>query len=223
MRRALVWSGLIVLVGLGVISAVVRVLAIAKVKSVTDARLVAAATMLPDYAAEIPMIEQGFADNPSVTLIHVTTGGLFLMLGLLQFSPSIRNRHRQFHRWSGRFLVGLAYLSGVAGIWLGVVAPYSPTERAPTAMAGVMFLITPIIAVTSVRRGNLARHREWMIRFFAVGVGIVVIRIVGPFIIWFMSPTPFRDIVGLTFWAGWIISVLVAEVWIRRTRARQLR
>lgn len=220
MRRALVWSGLIVLVGLGVISAAARVFAIANVKSVTEARLLAAATLLPDYAAELPMIEQAFADNPKVTFIHVTTGAVFLMLGLLQFSPAIRNRHRQFHRWSGRCLVVLAYLSGVAGIWMGVVAPYSPTERAPTAVAGAMFLITPVLAVTAVRRGSLARHREWMIRFFAVGVGIVVIRIVGPFIIWIMSPAPFRDIVGLTFWAGWIISVSVAEIWIRRTRAR---
>ncbi len=221
MRSALVWSGLIVLVLLGVISAAARVLAIGGDTTVTKARFAASGTLFPEYSAEFPLIEKGFADNPAATLVHVTTGALFLMLGLLQFSPSIRNRHRQFHRWSGRFLVSLAVFSGATGIWLGVVEPYSPTERAPTAVAGALFLITPLIGVSAVRRGDLARHREWMIRFYAVGIAIVVIRLVGPIIIFALSPTPFREIVGLTFWAGWIISISVAEIWIRRTRVAQ--
>jgi hypothetical protein len=58
-----------------------------------------------------------------------------------------------------------------------------------------------------------------MIRFFAVGAGIVVIRLVQPLIMSALSPAPLRDIFGLIFWAGWIVSVTVAELWIRATRA----
>jgi uncharacterized membrane protein len=185
------------------------------------ARLAAARTLSPRYVEESPQIEQRFADSPLVVLIHVVTGAAFLSLGLLQFSTRIRNRHLRFHRWSGRFLVALAIFAGVSGLWLGVVAPYSPTERLPTAAAGAVFLIAPAIAVVAIRRGDIARHREWMIRFFALGVGIVVIRFAAPVIMWLLSPAPFRDIVGLAFWAGWIVSVTVAEVWIRSTRAER--
>ena len=81
-----------------------------------------------------------------------------------------------------------------------------------------MFVIAPVIAVVAIRRGQMIRHREWMIRFFAIGAGIVVIRLAGPAIIWLVRPAQFRDVVGLTFWVGWLVSLMVAEGWIRSTR-----
>src|SRR4051794_15027893 len=151
MRSKLVWAGLIVLVALGVITAIGRVLTIANIRWVTDTRL-AMSTMVPEYAEEIPQIEQHFADSAFVVFVHVVTGALFLSLGLLQFSSRIRNRHLRFHRWSGRLLVALAIFAGVSGMWLGLVAPYSSTERLPSAAAGALFLITPTIAVIAIRR-----------------------------------------------------------------------
>lgn len=220
-RLILVWVGLVVLAALGVVSALARVLAITDVGApVTAARLAAARKTFPDYAEEIPKIEERFADSPRVTFIHVTTGAAFLTLGLLQFSARIRKRHLPFHRWSGGFLVGLAVLSGVTGLWLGLVTPYSPTERLPVLGAGAMFLITPAMGIVAMRRGDFVRHREWMIRFFAVGVGIVVIRLIGPLMIWGLNPMPFAEIIGWNFWAGWLLSVAVAELWIRATRMK---
>jgi uncharacterized membrane protein len=187
----------------------------------TEARLAAARALYPvAYAEEIPRLEQHFGGSTGVTLVHVIAGGIFLALGLLQFSPRIRNRHLRFHRASGRLLVALALFAGTTGVWLGVVVPYSSTERVPTAAAGVAFLITPAMAIAAIRRGDIARHREWMIRFFGVGVGIVVIRLVQPLIIWLRSPEPLRDLVGSTFWVGWLVAMTVAEVWIRSTRDR---
>lgn len=216
-RSALIWFGLVLLVVLGVIAAMARVLAVAGVwPELTELRLAASRSLLPRYAAEIPRIERSFAANsPILTLTHVVAGAVFLTLGLLQFSAAIRKRHLGFHRWSGRALVMLAVFAGLTGLWLGIVTPYSATERLPTAAAGAMFLAAPAFAVAAVRRGDIARHREWMIRFFAVGLGIVVIRLVGAPLAWLLSPARFGDVIGWTFWAGWLISLTVGEVWIR--------
>lgn len=224
LHPTLLWFGLIALVTLGVVAALARVLTMANVAaSVTETRLAIAGKLFPAYVEEIPEIEQRFADSAGVTVVHAVTGAAFLTLGLLQFSSPIRNRHLRFHRRSGYFLVALAFLAGMTGLWLGVVKPYSSTERAPTAAAGAVFLAAPGIAVVAIRRGEIVRHREWMIRFFAIGVGIVVIRLVGPLMIWLLSPVPIRDILGLTFWAGWLVSVAVGEAWIRTTRAENRR
>ena len=219
MRAALVWTGLIVLVAFGVASSIARALVIADVAWVTQAHAAVTDRFYPQYAGEVPRMEQHFARSAGIMLVHVVTGAVFLSLGLLQFSTRFRSRHLNFHRWSGRLLVALAIFAGGSGIWLGVIAPYSSGERVPTAAAGALFLTAPAIAIIAVRRGDLARHREWMIRFFAIGVGIVVIRLVGPVIIWLLNPPTFRDIIGWTFWAGWLVSLTVAEVWIRSTRA----
>ncbi|MEO6260597.1 MAG: DUF2306 domain-containing protein [Thermoanaerobaculia bacterium] len=219
MRSRLRWSGLILLVALGVTASISRVLTLVHVAvPVTEARLRAARAMVPAYADQFPQFEQHFAGRAMVTLAHVITGGLFLGLGLVQFSARIRNRHLQFHRRSGRFLVALALVAGTTGLWLGVVTPFSSTERLPTIAAGAVFLIAPGMAIAAVRRADIARHREWMIRFFALGVGIVVIRLLMPLILWLLHPGEVRDIFGLSFWAGWILSLMTAELWIRSTR-----
>src|SRR5215472_8808812 len=50
-------------------------------------------------------LDAGFARHMALTLMHILPGVLFLGLGTLQFMPSIRQKHLEFHRWSGRFLV----------------------------------------------------------------------------------------------------------------------
>lgn len=204
---------------MGVIASIARALAVTNVAlPVTEARLTLARSLFPDYADEIPGIERRFAESPAVTLLHVIPGALLLILGLLQFSPRIRDRHLNFHRWSGRVVVILAIFAGLTGLWIGVVLPYSSNERLPSAVFGALFLMAAAMGIAAIRRGDVARHREWMIRLYAVAVGIVVIRLVGPPIILLLTPTPFREIIGLTFWAGWGLSVMVAELWIRSTR-----
>src|SRR5688572_29882923 len=152
----------------------------------TRARLAAAEALYPQFARELWDLEVHFNGRPLLTIVHVVGGSVFLSLGLLQFSPRIR-RNLRFHRRSGYFLVVLAVLAGATGVWLGVVAPFSSAERVPSAAAGAIFLIAPGIAIAAIRRGDVARHRDWMIRFFAVGIGIVVIRLVLPGLIWLTS------------------------------------
>src|SRR6266498_3250872 len=49
--------------------------------------------------------DNGFEKHPVLTLVHIIPGGLFMILGPLQFNRRIRARHLAFHRWSGRVFV----------------------------------------------------------------------------------------------------------------------
>src|ERR1700681_4661390 len=53
-------------------------------------------------AAEFGALDDLFAHYPVLTLIHIVPGLLFMLLGPLQFSSTIRARHLRWHRWSGR-------------------------------------------------------------------------------------------------------------------------
>ena len=114
--------------------------------------------------------------------------------------------------------LALAFMAGLSGVWMGVIDPYSSSERAPTAAAGAVMLVAPLLGVAAVRRGDVRRHREWVLRFYAVAVGVVVIRLAGGPIFWLLRPAPIRQTIGLSFWAGWAISLIIAEVRIRWTR-----
>jgi uncharacterized membrane protein len=163
-------------------------------------------------------VEIGFARYPLLTMLHIVPGALFMVLGPLQFVRRIRSRHLRFHRWSGRLFVAAGALIGVSGLVMGVVMPIGgANETAATTFFALIFLVSLAQAVRQIRRGDVARHREWMLRAFAVGLAIATIRpIVGLFFaLSTMSP---REFFGIAFWLGFSSHLIAAEIWIHSTR-----
>ncbi|MDQ5872222.1 MAG: DUF2306 domain-containing protein [Acidobacteriota bacterium] len=171
--------------------------------------------------AELDRFDRRFADAPFVTMLHILPGGLLLVLAPLQFSSRIRNRHIRFHRWSGRLLVGTAVVSTLAGLYFGLLMPYGGLgEAAATTLFGGILLVSVIRAVAAIRRGQVALHREWMIRAFAIVLGISMVRVVGPVFDLAFTPAglPPRELFVLSLWTGWTLTLAAAEAWIRYTR-----
>jgi uncharacterized membrane protein len=156
-----------------------------------------------------------------MTMLHILPGGLILLLAPFQFSARIRNRHIRFHRWSGRVLVGSAVVSALAGFYFGLRMPYGGAgEAAAIVLFGAILLAAVTRAVVAIRRGDVARHREWMIRAFAAAVGIATIRVVGMVLDVLLTPAGVgpADVFVLSLWTGWTLTLAAAEAWIRYTR-----
>ena len=134
-------------------------------------------------------LDGGFARNGILTLIHILPGALFLVLAAFQFAPGIRRKHLQFHRWSGRVLVVTGLIVGVSALVMSYRMNIGgPNETAATTLFAIVFLICLIKAYVYIRRKEVARHREWMIRAYAVGLGVATTRpIVGSVLC--LSPT----------------------------------
>jgi len=83
--------------------------------------------------------------------------------------------------------------------------------------AGAFFITKGFL---EIRRGRIAKHREWMIRAFAVFLGISAVRIVGVLFDLILTPTGYspRFIFSLSLWIGWAATLATAELWIRRSR-----
>ncbi len=136
--------------------------------------------LLAERPAELERIDRRFRRYSFMTVLHVVAGGLFLVLATLQFSARIRSRHLTLHRWSGRLLALMAIPTALSGLFFGVLMPYGGwVEAAAIALFGGLFLVALGKAIVAIRRGQVARHREWMIRAFAVGIGISTVRVVG--------------------------------------------
>ncbi len=164
--------------------------------------------------------EAGFAANPGLTALHILPGFLLLVLGPLQFVPGIRARHIGVHRWSGRILVAAGFVVGLSALTLGFRIGFGgPSEVAATVVFAGIFLFALGKAVMHIRRGEVARHREWMLRAFAVGLAVVTIRpIVALFFLF--SSLSLRDVLGTAFWLAFTLHLIVAEIWINHTRSR---
>ena len=95
-------------------------------------------------------------------------------------------------------------------------------EAVAIALFGVTLLIAIVVAFVAIRHGQIARHREWMIRVFAFAIAISTIRIAFGAIDAALTPSgyPPPDQFVLSVWAGWIVTLAAAEAWIRYTRGR---
>lgn len=93
-------------------------------------------------------------------------------------------------------------------------------ETAATMLFGTLFLIALTKAFLYIRLGQVAPHREWMIRAFALGLAVATVRpIVGVFFATrsLTQLTP-HEFFGTAFWLGFTTHLIAAEIWINYTR-----
>jgi len=169
-------------------------------------------------AAEIRRVEARFAAHPTVIFLHALSGALFLMLAPLQLWTKFRARHVTLHRRTGVMLIAIGVVTACTGFYFGVLHPAAgPGEVIVIAIVSALFLWSLARAVAAIRKRRLAAHRRWMIRAFAVALGISTVRIVALIADFLLTPAGFTlvEIFVLSLWAGWGITVAAAEVWIR--------
>ncbi len=162
-----------------------------------------------------------YALHPWLTALHVIPGVLFLILGPFQFVSSVRERWPRWHRISGRVFVACALTIGVTAIAINVVFP--PFGGIFKSLAVFTFggaqIVCILIALFAILRKNVARHRSWMIRGFAIGLSVSTMRIffIPAFLVFGMAPTEFN--IGLGMWVGFLVNTFAAELILWRERA----
>ena len=177
-------------------------------------------TLPPSVLPDVDRFNETFVQNRFLTLLHIIPGSIFLAAALVQFSPHIRKHHIAVHRWIGRTTILIALISGGSGLLLAIPFLFSGIAgTAAVTVFGLFFLIALLNTFAAIRRKEVQKHREWAIRAFSVGIGISVVRIVGGAMIWF-APVPTFELLGLSFWIGWLISVGAGEMYINHTRVR---
>ncbi len=216
-RRAL-WTAVIILALIGTAVAVRRMVHVVPVV-VRGYRPPSAAQN--SVAAQFTGLDDLFARHPILTLVHIVPGLLFMVLGPIQFSLTIRARHLRWHRLSGRIFVICSLVIGISELVMsfGMPAIGGLNQAAATTLFAAFFLFALCKAFWHIRRREVLLHREWMIRAFSVGLAVATIRpIIG---IFFAASrlshlTP-HEFFGIAFWIGFVLHLIAAETWIHAT------
>lgn len=198
---AVMWTLIVLLIAI--------VLVFATMRALTDVPLLASGGVPDDDSFEARYIAQ-----PWLAYLHIVPGVLYLLGAPLQLSRRFRERHFTFHRRFGRVVLAFGLVSGVFALGFGV--PFSfggPWQSLATAVFGSWFLVSLLFAFRAIRGGNRRMHRRWMIRAFAVGLGVGTIRI------WLGLVTgtgllPAEAGFAPAFWLGFSMHVAAAELWL---------
>jgi uncharacterized membrane protein YozB (DUF420 family) len=160
-----------------------------------------------------------FFASPVPVVVHIITASLYCLLAPLQFVPGFRRRRPGWHRAAGRLLVPCGVVAGLAGLWMAVFYPNAPGDgellRGLRLVFGSAMVVCLVLGFAAIRRRDVARHRAWMIRGYAIaqGSGTQLLTSVS----WLLlvgKPEGLSR--ALLMGVGWVINVAVAERIIRR-------
>jgi uncharacterized membrane protein len=163
----------------------------------------------------------------AVLVVHIFTAAVALVLGPLQFLPRIR-AHRSVHRAIGRtYLLGGVLPSAIATVPVAAWSGNLLTQIGLTT-AAVLWLVTGALAYRAARRRDFTRHRDWMMRNYALTFLAVTARALVPLMLLtgfaLGDSAPVADRVSSAIPIGqtlaWIINLAIVEVLIRRSPVR---
>jgi uncharacterized membrane protein len=156
--------------------------------------------------------------------VHIVAGGVAIIAGPFQFWRGLRDRHRSVHRAIGRTYLAAVAIAGVAAL---VMAPFNDAGLVGFFGFGtlaVLWLVTAWRAYRAIRLGDVANHRAWMMRNFALTYAAVTLRLwIGVLIGVQLIPgadVDFGDVFENAYAAvpflAWLPNLVVAEWLIRR-------
>ena len=229
-RNALFLGAFALLVSIGLATAILRSIAVADLfargELVRAPIMDALGVTEPEpirRAAFLAKADAKFAAQQTITRLHILTSAGFLALAPLQLTRRLRTRSPRSHRVSGRVAIILAFASALTGFFFGLKEPLGgAAEQVIIGVAGLFLLVAVCLAFLHIRAGDVAEHREWMLRAVGAALGIAATRVVGLPLDWTLAPRGVepRVIFVLALWLGWGMTVAMTEWWIRATRRR---
>jgi uncharacterized membrane protein len=157
----------------------------------------------PDMKAE-------FVAHPIGVYLHVFAAAVALLLGPFQFSAALRRDHLRLHRWMGRAYLGVGVLvGGLSGLYISQFAFGGPVARLGFAALALCWLYTGLRAYMAIRRRDIAEHRKWMVRNFALAFAAVTLRLYLPPAI--LAGTDFAVAYAVIAWLCWVPNLMFAE------------
>jgi uncharacterized membrane protein len=167
-----------------------------------------------------------FFDHWVPIVVHIVSVSVFCVVGALQFTPAFRTRGRRWHRTAGRILVPFGLAAALSGLWMTAFYARPPIDDVlltPIRLVfGVAMAACIVIGVTAILRRDIAAHRAWMARGYAIGLGAgtqVLTHL--PWTVLAGQPSGTARVVLML--AGWVINLVVVEWALRRRPTRPAR
>lgn len=174
--------------------------------------------LLPLGSLVHPDMQAAYNSHKVGIYAHVFGAMFALLLGSWQFSARIRASRPVLHRWMGRLYLGLGVLvGGIAGLYMAVHAFGGIVARTGFGVLAVLWLFTGLRAYSAIRSGDVASHRRWVVRNFALTFAAVTLRIWLPCAM--ASGIAFELAYPMIAWACWVPNLLIAELVFNRPRS----
>jgi uncharacterized membrane protein len=174
------------------------------------------ALLVTDYPMYHAYRLQVIADR-HLLIPHTLGGVIALLAGPVQFSSRFRRRHLKFHRVLGRIYVISVFVGALTGIALAAGRPGMPG----TCVQAAAWVVCTTTALITARNRQIARHRQWMVRSYAVTFTFVSSRVLNIWPLYWSHLNDRLAAVGLiVFTLGSLLVVELGFNWRELTTRR---
>jgi uncharacterized membrane protein len=164
-----------------------------------------------------PGIRARLGDMPVFAYAHFLGGGLALLIGAAQFNAQFRAARPALHRGIGRTYLVAVLFAGTGGLAMATRSQGGLPAHTGFALLAVLWLATALVAWRAIRAGDVARHRLWMARNFALTFAAVTLRAELGLLL--LAGVPFAEAYATVAWLCWVPNLLVAGFLVPRPAA----
>jgi hypothetical protein len=181
---------------------------------------------LQSSQARIPYLHKNIWWHYPSLVGHVFFGTIALATVVVQMWPWLRRQHPAIHRVVGRIYVFGGMLP--TALLALVIVPFSAGPPG-NAIAAFLWITTTLVGFRMGRLHRWADHRRWMTYSFAMALQplwgrILLVWILPLFPNWnFNNPNEFNITLESATWIGWVINLILAQVWLEWTARRARR
>jgi hypothetical protein len=153
--------------------------------------------------------------------LHIAAGALCIAVALLLFSRVLLRKAPRVHRISGRVYVGVVLLLGApTGLYMAFFAKGGIGERMLFLFMALWWFATTWNGLQAILRKNVAAHRIWMERSYAMALTAVTFRVY--YLVFYLLGMDGLLNYELSLWISVLGNMLVAEALIAQRSRRYL-
>lgn len=149
---------------------------------------------------------------------HVYSSIFTLLIGLFQFSKTIRNNYPRLHRNIGKAYIGfVTLLAAPSGLIMGYHANGGIISQISFCLLSILWIYFTTMAYRHARAKHWQLHKNFMYRSYALTLSAISLRLFK----WIIAGTlalPPMDTYQIVSWLAWTVNLLIAELIIRYSK-----
>lgn len=155
-----------------------------------------------------------FRARPWGILPHALFGGVALALAPFQFLEASWRRRPALHRSLGVVCASSMFVTGASGLYMAWFANTGAAAVAGFGAMAALQLLCPAVALRRLKARDLAGHRAWMLRAYAVLFSAVTFRLWLPALA--AASVEFDAAYPAASWLSWAGNLAWAQWFLRR-------
>lgn len=163
-------------------------------------------------------LRDSFRARPWGIASHGLFGPLALAIGPWQFLAGSFARRPTLHRRMGWLYMLGAFGTGISGLYMSLHAYTGAIAGVGFAGMALALLATTGLGLLAIRRGDVARHRRWMLSSFALIFAAVTFRLWAPLLAFSLGS--FEAAYPWIAWISWVPNLAWARWYAARPWSR---